>query len=121
ARENGSSMSGPRVATGALVDDCRITEADMDGCRSRDAIECAVERREPIVLRFLRTSLHVGFVDLYDVRTGCEKVPDLLIDGHSVVHGRFSRAGVKVVLNLLTHGERAGHRHFHLPAGVRGP
>jgi hypothetical protein len=25
-----------RVATGALVDDCPITKADMDGCRSRD-------------------------------------------------------------------------------------
>jgi hypothetical protein len=25
---------------------------------------------------------------------------------------------VEVVLSLLTHCERAGHRHFHLPAGV---
>src|SRR5262249_55933696 len=68
--------------------------------------------------RLLRTSLHVGLIDLYDIGTGGEKVLDLLVDGDSVVHGRFGRAGIEVVLGLLAHGERAGHRHFHLPISV---
>src|SRR5262249_26376239 len=33
-------------------------------------------------------------------------------------HGRFSRAGIEIVLGLLAHGKRAGYRNFHLPISV---
>ena len=78
-----------------------------------DAVERGVERLQAVLARLLGPRLHVGLVDLHDVGAGGEQVPDLGVHGRGVVHRRLLVARVEVVLRLLAHGERAGHRHLH--------
>ena len=66
----------------------------------------------------LGTGLHVGLVELDDVGPGGEQVPDLLVARVGVRESDRSWVAVEVVLRLLRHRERAGHRHLHGAVGV---
>src|SRR2546425_1570318 len=61
---------------------------------------------------FLGACLHVRLVDLDDVSTGGEEVPDLFVHDSGVRHGHRFVARVGVVLGLPRHRERAGHGHL---------
>ena len=75
-----------------------------------DAVERAVERREPVLARLLGPRLHVGLVDLHDVGAGGEEVVDLVVDGAGVGQRELGVRLVVVVLGLLRHRERARAR-----------
>ena len=63
--------------------------------------------------------LHIRLVELHDVGAGGEEIADLLVDRRGVVEGQLLLVAVEVVLGLLAHGERAGHRHLDGPVGLR--
>ena len=68
--------------------------------------------------RLVRPRLHVGLVDLHDVGAGREQVLDLGVDGGGVVERHLLLVLVEVVLRLLRHRERAGHRDLDGARGV---
>ena len=100
------------------MDDRRVAEADVHGGGSLDAFERAVQRLQPVFARLLRARLHVRLVDLHDIGACRKQVPNLLVHRGRVIHRRFLRRLVEVVLRLLRYGEGAGNRNFYLSVGV---
>src|SRR5207244_11467013 len=68
-----------RVAGWAVMDDGRVSEADVHGCGAADPVERAVEHGHAELARILRPCLHIGLVHLDDVRASGEQVLDLVV------------------------------------------
>ena len=62
--------------------------------------------------------LHPRLVDLHHVGAGREQILDLGVDGGGVIHRHRFLVSVVVVLRLLAHGERAGHRRLDAAVGI---
>src|SRR5580692_9527305 len=78
------------------------------------------EQPDAVFLGGVRPGLQVRLVELDDVRSGREQVGDLGVDRLRVPERGGFLARVMVVLRLLGHRERSGHRHLDGPVGV-GP
>ena len=107
-----------RVAARPLVDDRRVAEqmwtALVPGSRLwRGAGRPGRTRGRA------RASLHVGLVDLDHVRSRLEQIEDLAAHRVRVRHADLVGRPVVVVLGLLGHRERPGHRDLDRAAGVR--
>jgi hypothetical protein len=61
----------------------------------------ALSASRPYSRACVRSRLHVGLVELDDIGAGGEQVPDLLVHGPGVVHGRRGAGAVVIVLRLL--------------------
>ena len=73
----------------------------MHGDRAADAVECAIERLEPVGPRLVGVLLHPRFIDLHDVGAGSEQILDFVIHGGGIIkRHRFVRL-VELVLRLL--------------------
>ena len=86
--------------------------------RAGDAVEGALDRLQSELARLLRPRLHIGLVDLHDVRPGGEEVLDLKVHRCRVVERHVLVAFVEIVLRLLRHREGAGHGDLHHALGV---
>ncbi len=109
-----------RIAGGPRVNDRRVAKADVHrgSCPSTPS-SARFSASSPKTPRLVRPGLHVGLVDLHDVRAGREQVADLGVDRRRVVQGRqLAAAAVVIDLRLLRHRERARHRHLDAPARV---
>ena len=101
------------------MDDGRVPEADMHGGRAGNALQRPVQHRDAVRTCLLRPGLQVGLVQLDDVGSGFEQVPDLVVDRLRVAEGGRLPARVVVVLRLLGHRERARHGDLDRAVGVR--
>ncbi len=106
------------VACRPLVDQGRVTEADVHGGLALHPVERAVQRLQAIVARLLGPGLHVGLVDLHHVGAGGEQVVDLGPDRIGVVERQAPVVRIEVVLGLLLHGEGARDGDLHRLVGV---
>src|SRR5438094_58232 len=91
------------------MDQCRITEAKVNGGRPTNSIERAIQRGKAITSCLLRSRLHVRLVDLNDVRAGHKEIFYLCVDRSGVIHRKFFFVLVVVVLSLLRHRVWTGH------------
>src|SRR5262245_51411663 len=80
----------------------------MDGSRTSDSIEGAIQRSQTVAPRFLGTRLHVGLVDLNDVRAGRKEILNFFIHCGGIVYREFFFILIEVVLSLLRHRIGAG-------------
>src|SRR5688572_2177077 len=108
-----------RVGRRASVDERRIAEADVDRRGAGHALERPVQRLETVLARLVGPRLHVGLVDLDDVRARREEVADLAVERRGVVRRReLAAAAVVVDLRLLRHREGSRDRDLDGPRRV---
>ncbi len=69
-----SNCSQELIRARAVVDQRRVAEADVHGRLALDAVDGAVERLDAVLLGLLVAGLHVGLVELHDVRAGGEQI-----------------------------------------------
>src|SRR5205807_9289535 len=99
--------------------DIRVADAVMHDSGPGYAIKGAVDRAQAERTCYLRARLHIGFVDLHDIRPGIEEIADLLVHGGRIVHGGVLAASAVVVdLRLLGHRERPRNRRLDAALGV---
>ena len=82
-------------------------------------VERRGERRQAVRAGGVGAGLQVRLVDLHDVGARGVQVLDLRVDRGGVRHRGRLEVRVVVVLRLLGHRERPGHRHLHRTVGVR--
>ena len=90
------------------MDDRGITEADVQRRLASDAVERAVDHLDAELAGLIGPRLHIGLVDLHDVRAGGKQVTDFLVDRGGIVERHLPDGRVEVVLRLLGHREGAG-------------
>ena len=104
---------------GALGDHGGVAEAQVHVHRARRALDGAGQGLGAVPARDLRAGLQPRLVDLDDVGAGREQIGDLRADDVGVGQRQRAVFGVVVVLGLLGHGERPGHRDLDGAVGVR--
>ena len=108
-----------RVARRALVDDRGVAEAQVHRRGAGDAVQRRGEGGQAVGAGGVGAGLQVRLVDLDDVGPRGVQVLDLGVDGRRVRHRGRLEVRVVVVLRLLGHRERPGHRHLDRTVGVR--
>jgi hypothetical protein len=83
------------------VDDGGVPKTNVDGRGTDDTLEGAIERSEAVFLRLRRARLHVWFVDLHDIGSGCEEIANLRVHGVGVCQRGVSLMVVEIILCLL--------------------
>src|SRR6185436_5835421 len=108
-----------RVTGRPLVNDCRVAKADVHSDCAAHTFERAVECFEAVGACLFGPRLHIGLVELHDVRAVGEQIANLLIHGSCIVErGELATAVVVFDLRLLRHRERTRHRDFRQALGV---
>ena len=62
--------------------------------------------------------LHIGLIDLNDIRAAREQILDLLVDRYGIIQRHRFFACVEVILRLLGHGVGPGHGRLNHTVGV---
>ena len=101
------------------MDDGGVAEAQVDRGGSGRPFQRPVDGLHAVAVRRVGARLQVRLVQLDDVGSRREQVPDLLADRLGVPEGEGLGAAVVIVLRLLRHGERPGDGDLDGPAGVR--
>ncbi len=95
-----------------------IAKTNVHGGGARDALQSAVQGLDAVLTGLFWTGLHIRFIHLNHVCAIGKQLQNFCIQGHGIVHGRLLFSGVKIVLCLLQHGERARHRDLDLALGM---
>ena len=91
-----------------------VAKTNVHSGGARDALQSAVQGLDAVLTGLFWPCLHIGFIHLNHVCAVGKQLQYLCIQGHGIVHGRLLFGGVKIVLRLLQHGERARHRDLDL-------